>query len=73
MVRIQFAIDLRYELLYPGTDFVFNIHAAQTTHQNVVSEQLHINQPVTSAIQTDPLTCARYLRLTAGSGPLDIN
>lgn len=73
MVRIQFAIDLRYELLYPGTDFVFNIHAAQTTHQRVVSEQLHISQSVTSTIQTDPLTCARHLRLTAGSGPLHVN
>lgn len=73
MVRIQFAIDLRYELLYPGTDFVFNIHAARTAHQTVVSEQLHISQPVASSIQTDPLSCARYLRLTAGAGPLLLN
>ena len=73
MVRIQFAIDLRYELIYPGTDFVFNIHAAQTTHQLVVSEQLQISQPVMSTIQTHPVTFARYLRLTAGPGPLHVN
>lgn len=73
MVRIQFAIDLRYELLYPGTDFVFNIHAARTAHQTVVSEQLRISQPVASSIQTDPLSCARYLRLTAGVGPLHVD
>lgn len=73
MVRIQFAIDLYYELIYPGTDFVFNIHAAQTTHQLVVSEQLQISQPVMSTIQTHPSTHARYLRLTAGPGPLQVN
>lgn len=73
MVRIQFAIDLHYELLYPGTDFVFNIHAAQTASQLVISEQLQISQPVLTTIQTNPLTLARYLRLTAGPGPLHVN
>jgi transglutaminase-like putative cysteine protease len=73
MVRIQFAIDLQYELLYPGTDFVFNIHAAQTASQLVISEQLQISQPVLTTIQTNPLTLARYLRLTAGPGPLRVN
>ncbi|MGE5472355.1 MAG: transglutaminase-like domain-containing protein [Bacteroidota bacterium] len=73
MVRIQFAIDLQYELLYPGTDFVFNIHAAQTASQQVVGEQLQISQPVATTIQTDPASHARYLRLTAGPGPLQVN
>ncbi len=73
MVRIQFAIDLQYELSYPGADFVFNIHAAQTKSQSIVSEQLHISQPVLSDIQTDPATLARYLRLTAAPGPLHIS
>ncbi|MBP5997581.1 MAG: transglutaminase family protein [Azonexus sp.] len=72
MVRIQFAIDLHYELTYPGADFVFNIHAAKTASQAVVSEQLQISQPVPTSIETDPATCARYLRLTAGPGPLHI-
>jgi transglutaminase-like putative cysteine protease len=73
MVRIQFAIDLQYDILYPGTDFVFNIHAAQTASQLVISEQLTISQPVVSTVQTNPSTYARYLRLTAGAGPLNIN
>jgi len=73
MVRIQFAIDLQYELSYPGADFVFNIHAAQTKSQSIVSEQLQISQPVPSNIQTDPATLARYLRLTAAPGPLHIS
>lgn len=73
MVRIQFAIDLQYELSYPGADFVFNIHAAQTKSQSIVSEQLQISQPVASNIQTDPATRARYLRLNAAPGPLHIS
>jgi hypothetical protein len=36
MVRIQFAIDLQYELTFSGADFVFNIHAAKTAAQTVV-------------------------------------
>ena len=73
MVRIQFAIDLQYDILYPGTDFVFNIHAAQTASQLVISEQLTISQPVVSTVQTNPSTYARYLRLTGAAGPLNIN
>ena len=72
MVRIQFAIDLHYELLCPGADFVFNIHAAQTASQLVVSEQLQISQPALSTIQTSPVTYARYLRLSVDQGPLHV-
>jgi len=72
MVRIQFAIDLHYELLCPGADFVFNIHAAQTASQLVVSEQLQISHPVLSTIQTSPVTYARYLRLSVDQGPLHV-
>ena len=73
MVRIQFAIDLHYELSFPGADFVFNIHAAKTARQTVVHEQLAISQPVPSTIETDPDTCARYLRLSALPGPLKVS
>jgi transglutaminase-like putative cysteine protease len=73
MVRIQFAIDLNYQLIYPGADFVFNIHAAKTASQTVVDERLQISQQVLTKIETDPTTCARYLRLTAGAGPLHIS
>lgn len=73
MVRIQFAIDLQYELNYPGADFVFNIHAAKTAAQSIVSEQLQISQTALTTIQTDPTTYASYLRLTAAPGPLHIS
>ena len=72
MVRIQFAIDLHYDLTFSGADFVFNIHAAKTAAQTVLSEQLQISQTVLTTIQTDPSTYASYLRLTANAGPLHI-
>jgi transglutaminase-like putative cysteine protease len=73
MVRIRFAINLYYDLIYPGADFVFNIHAANTKSQVIVDEQLQINQPLLTTIQIDPATHARYLRLTAPIGPLQIS
>jgi transglutaminase-like putative cysteine protease len=73
MVRIQFAIDLHYELNFPGADFVFNIHAAPTASQRIVSESLFVSQAVPTTIQADPLTHARYLRLTAPAGPLHVS
>lgn len=72
MVRIQFAIDLHYELTYPGTDFVFNIHAATTHAQTIVSEQLHVSQQVLTTTANDPARSARYLRLTGAPGPLHV-
>ena len=53
MVRIQFAIDLQYELTSPCADFVFNFHAAQTARQTVISEKLQISQTTATIIQTD--------------------
>ncbi len=72
MVRIQFAIDLHYELTYPGTDFVFNIHAATTAAQSIVSEHLQVSQPVPTLTDNDPARSARFLRLTGGPGPLHV-
>lgn len=73
MVRMQFAIDLNYELDFPGADFVFNIHAANTASQSVVSEQLQVSPPVLTTIETAAETGVRYLRLTAAPGTLCIN
>ncbi len=70
MVRIQFAIDLNYALNSPGADFVFNIHAAQTASQHIVSESLQINPQLIPTIQTEPQTGARFLRLSVATGTL---
>src|SRR5688572_10533230 len=71
MVRLKFAIDLRYEIADNPADFVFNIHAARTPHQSVFAESLSVSQPVPSAHHSDALG-SRYLRMTAFPGPLAV-
>jgi hypothetical protein len=36
--RIEFQVDLSYEVTAPGADFVFNVHAARTPSQRVLAE-----------------------------------
>ena len=72
MVRLKFSIALQYDIDAPGSDFIFNIHAAQTAHQIVVSETLGISQPLVPNLYTDPVTHTRYLRLKAFAGPLTV-
>lgn len=72
-VRLQFAIDLSYEVAPPGADFVFNVHAAHTRHQTVYSEQMQISQPLRTEVYADPVTANRYLRLTAQPGLLALS
>ncbi len=73
MVRIEFAIDLQYHVTPPGADFVFNIQAAQTGCQRIVDEALKVSQAIPFAIQTEPTTAARFLRMRALAGPLNVN
>ncbi len=70
MVRLKFSIELNYEIDQPGCDFIFNVHAAQTAHQSVVTESLYISQPLLPNLYTDPVTHTRFLRLKAYGGPL---
>jgi transglutaminase-like putative cysteine protease len=72
MVRLKFSIDLKYEIADYASDFIFNIHAAQTRRQSVVAEQLHLSQPVVPVIYTDPTYGTRYMRLKAEPGQLAV-
>ncbi len=72
MVRLQFSIDLHYDIAPPGADFIFNIHAAHTPQQTVLSEDLQVSQNVPYTIDTDPASRNRYLRMQAGGGPLQV-
>lgn len=72
MIRLKFDIKLSYEIADSESDFIFNIHAAQTHHQSVVIEQLYLSQPVTPVVYTDPTYGTRYMRLKAASGPLTV-
>ena len=72
MVRLKFSIELNYEITQPGCDFIFNVHAAQTPHQIVVTEALTLSRPLQSNLYTDPVTHTRFLRLHAPGGPLSV-
>ena len=70
MVRLKFNIELSYEIFNSDSDFIFNVHAAQTAQQSVVTEQLSISQPISPVLYTDATRNTRYLRLRAAPGPL---
>jgi transglutaminase-like putative cysteine protease len=70
MIRLEYAIDLKYEIADNPADFVFNIHAARTTCQTVAAEALSLSQTVAGVEYTDPAFGARYLRFRAEPGAL---
>lgn len=72
MVRIHTRIGLSYEVGTAGADFIFNIQAAKTPQQNVVSERLSIQPSIVSKESTDPTTCNRILQLFSPAGRLDV-
>ena len=72
MIRLRLALELDYEVLQPGSDFIFNIHAAHTERQLVLEEHLDLNQSVPWRVDTDPVTLNRYLRVSALPGPLRV-
>jgi transglutaminase-like putative cysteine protease len=72
MVRLKLSLELNYEIFGAPADFIFNIHAAQTKHQSVVSEDLFISQTVRSNVHTVAESNNRYLRVTAQPGPLTV-
>lgn len=70
MIRLDFTIELKYEIAESPADFVFNIHAAMTPWQRVVSEALDVSQEVAAGVYTEQPGSNRYLRLRAQPGPL---
>ena len=73
MIRLKFAIDLHYEIIDGASDFIFNIHAAQTPCQSVLSERLQVSQPIASVTYTDATYGTRYLRMRGEPGNLDVH
>jgi transglutaminase-like putative cysteine protease len=73
MIRLQYQVELAYEIRSPaGADFIFNVHAAQTAQQTVDEEQLVLSQPVTPDVATDAATGTRFMRLHADEGRLNL-
>lgn len=72
MIKLQFSISLSYVVINQPSDFILNIHAAQTDCQQVVSENMVINQPLTPEIVGDAASGVRLMRLRAMPGLLNI-
>jgi len=72
MIRLRLSLELDYEVFDPGCDFIFNIHAAHTERQQVLTESLSLSQDVPFSVDTDPVTHNRYLRLSAQPGHLQV-
>jgi len=72
MVRLQFSINLDYEVSDRASDFIFNLHAARTRCQSVVMEDLQISPPLDCDYVTDSVLGNRYMRLRAQPGPLSV-
>lgn len=70
MVRLKFSVELNYVVAPPGADFIFNIHATHTRHQQVVSELMELSQFLLPQVHVDPITGNRYMRLKAEPGAL---
>ena len=72
MVRLQFSVQLAYDVLDESSDFIFNIQAARTQCQTVVDEHLAISQPIAPVCYTDPVNGNRMMRVQASQGSLII-
>ena len=72
MVRLKFFVELKYEIATDSSDFIFNIHAAQTQNQSLVAENFQISQPVAISLFVDPVHGNRYARLRAEPGNLTV-
>ncbi|HTE15519.1 MAG TPA: transglutaminase family protein, partial [Burkholderiales bacterium] len=72
MIQLNLSIGLQYEIAGQASDFIFNIHAAQTAQQKVVKESLDITPHLMPAVYPDPASGTRFMRLKTGPGPLAI-
>jgi len=72
MIRLRFSIQLSYVIVDQPADFIFNIHAAPTDQQIVLSESLSISQSVPTTVHHDPVLRHRLLRLRAYAGTLNV-
>jgi transglutaminase-like putative cysteine protease len=72
-IRLEFSIQLNYEIEQPGSDIIFSIHAAKTNYQILCNEYLNTNQNIDLIMYEDPTAYTRLLRLKALPGHLQLN
>jgi transglutaminase-like putative cysteine protease len=72
MIRLSFTIELNYEVAGSPADFIFNVHAARTAWQTIVSERFVVTPALGHVVHTDDALGNRYARLRAGPGPVTV-
>lgn len=72
MIRLEFDVGLQYAVSSPS-DFIFNLHAAQTTAQHVVAEHVWSNLPISPVLCLDPHFGNRLMRARAVPGNVDVH
>lgn len=75
MVKLKLALELNYEIVSQDSDFIFNIHLANTPYQRVAQEKLVLSRQtnIKPEIHTDAATGNRYMRLHTNTGYLKLN
>lgn len=73
MIRLHVSINLAYDVIGAPGDFIFNIHAAQTARQRVVTETLRVTDCDMPSIDLDTTSGCRFVRLTVPPGPLTVD
>src|SRR3954462_11082632 len=63
--RMSYEVELSYLVQNPGADFIFNVQAARSARQRIVSEQLSMQPSLRAQEDVNPVTRGRYLRLRA--------
>ena len=71
MVRMEYAVSLQYDV-QSRSDFVFNICAAHTASQRVLSEKFTVHGAVSSSSYTDMVTANRFNRVACENGLLTV-
>jgi transglutaminase-like putative cysteine protease len=69
-IRLRYSVELHYEVSAPS-EFLLNVHAAQTPRQTVVEESFEVAPYRPALVETDPATGNRIAAFSAEAGPLD--
>ncbi|CAN5294656.1 transglutaminase family protein [soil metagenome] len=72
MNRFEIDCELTYQVAAP-THFIFQIEAARTDRQHVVSETLDVSPDIERRHYDDPQSCNRFFRFDAPTGPLRVH
>jgi transglutaminase-like putative cysteine protease len=65
---MAYEVELSYLVQAAGADFIFNVQAARTGQQTVLSESLWLTPGIVTQEYVDTATRGRFLRFRAGTG-----